>query len=121
LALGGARGCAEEPWYVARKEPARNALLVVQRHEQQRLEASSVATGALHWLSPPRHGSFPAQIRLRHRQPTQSAQVHVLRDGSAQISFQQPQRAATPGQFAVIYERERCLGGGVVERAGLDS
>jgi tRNA-specific 2-thiouridylase len=121
LALGGARGCAEEPWYVARKERGRNALLVVQRHEQQRLESSEIGTGALHWLSAPRRGIFPAQVRLRHRQPAQSAQVHVQDDGSAQIAFEQPQRAATPGQFAVIYEAGRCLGGGVVERAGLDS
>jgi len=121
LALGGARGCAEEPWYVARKESARNALLVVQRHEQQRLESSEIGTGALHWLSAPRRGSFPAQVRLRHRQPAQFAQVHVQADGSAQIAFEQPQRAPTPGQFAVLYEAGRCLGGGVVERAGLDS
>jgi tRNA-specific 2-thiouridylase len=121
LALGGARGCAEEPWYVARKESARNALLVVQRHEQQRLESSAIGTGALHWLSAPRRGMFAAQVRLRHRQPAQSAQVHVQADGSAQIAFEQPQRAATPGQFAVIYEAGRCLGGAVIERTGLDS
>jgi tRNA-specific 2-thiouridylase len=121
LALGGTRGCAEEPWYVARKHSARNALLVVQRHEQQRLESSEIGTGALHWLSAPRRGAFPAQVRLRHRQPAQWAQIHVQDDGSARIAFEQPQRAATPGQFAVIYEAGRCLGGGVVERAGLDS
>jgi tRNA-specific 2-thiouridylase len=45
----------------------------------------------------------------------------VQADGSAQIAFEHPQRAATPGQFAVIYQAGRCLGGGVVERAGLDS
>ena len=96
-------------------------LRVVQRHEQQRLESSQIGTGVLHWLSAPRRGIFPAQVRLRHRQPAQSAQVHVQADGSAQIAFEQPQRAPTPGQFAVLYEAGRCLGGGVVERAGLDS
>jgi len=119
LAIGGARGCAEEPWYVAAKEPARNALRVVQRHEQHRLDASAVYGGRPNWLCAPRSGDFPAQIRLRHRQPLQAARVTVRGDGSVHIEFEQPQRAATPGQFAVLYEGGRCLGGAVVERVCL--
>jgi len=121
LAIGGARGCAEEPWYVAAKEPARNALRVVQRHEQHRLDASALYGGAPNWLCAARGGEFPAQIRLRHRQPLQAARVKVRGDGCVQIEFEQPQRAATPGQFAVIYEGARCLGGAVVERVRLMS
>ena len=41
--------------------------------------------------------------------------MSVRADGGARIEFEQPQRAATPGQFAVIYERGRCLGGGAIE------
>jgi tRNA-specific 2-thiouridylase len=121
LAIGGARGRAEEPWYVALKDQPRNALIVLQRHEQQRLDASAVATGALNWLAGRRSGSFAAQVRLRHRQPEQAARVRIEPDGSAQIEFEQPQRAATPGQFAVIYEAGRCLGGGAIERVLLCS
>jgi tRNA-specific 2-thiouridylase len=117
LAIGGARGCPAEPWYVAAKEPTRNVLRVVQRHEQHRLDAAAVTTGRLNWLSAPRAGTFAAQIRLRYRQNAQPAQVQVRADGSAHITFEQPQRAATPGQFAVIYERGRCLGGAAVEQA----
>ena len=121
LAIGGASGRAEEPWYVAHKDQARNTLIVLQRHEQHRLDASAVDTGALHWLSAPRSGSFCAHIKLRHRQPEQAACVHVRADGSAEIEFEQAQRAATPGQFAVIYEQGRCLGGGAIERVRLAS
>lgn len=116
LALGGARGRPEEPWYVALKDPQRNAIIVVQRHEQHRLDSTAVLTAPINWLTERRRGGFPAQVRLRHRQPVQAAQVRIAADGSSQIEFEQPQRAATPGQFAVIYEAGRCLGGGVIER-----
>jgi len=116
LAIGGARGRAQEPWYVALKDQPRNALIVVQRSDQHRLEAAELETAALNWLGAPRAEAFPAQVRLRHRQPLQPAHVFLRPDGSASIEFEQPQRAATPGQFAVIYEQGRCLGGGAIER-----
>jgi tRNA-specific 2-thiouridylase len=121
LAIGGARGCAEEPWYVALKDQASNCLIVLQRHEQHRLDASALSTARLNWLCAPRSGSFPVGVKLRHRQPEQSANMEVLEDGTARIHFEQPQRAATPGQFAVIYERGRCLGGGAIEHVRLAS
>lgn len=116
LALGGTRGRPEEPWYVAGKDAARNALIVLQRHEQHRLDARAVTTAPINWLVPPRSGSFPAQVRLRHRQPEQDARIRIDVRGAARIEFDRPQRAATPGQFAVLYESGRCLGGGAIEQ-----
>jgi tRNA-specific 2-thiouridylase len=104
---------------VAHKDGARNALTVVQRHEQHRLEASAVATGAINWLCAARVGSFAASVKLRYRQPDQAASVSVRPDGSAWIEFEAPQRAATPGQSAVFYQQGRCLGGAVVEQVRL--
>jgi tRNA-uridine 2-sulfurtransferase len=121
LAIGGARGRAQEPWYVAHKDTARNTLIVVQRHEQHRLDASAVLTGPLNWLCRARTGSFDATVKLRYRQPEQAARVSVRADGSAQIEFEAAQRAATPGQFAVLYQQGRCLGGGVVEQVRLQT
>jgi len=119
LAIGGARGCAQQPWYVAHKDSARNTLIVVQRHEQHRLEADAVATAAINWLCAPPTGSFDAEVKLRYRQPRQPARVTIREDGSAWIEFATPQRAATPGQFAVFYQHGRCLGGGAIERVRL--
>lgn len=121
LAIGGARGSADEPWYVAHKDAARNALIVVQRHEQHWLETRVVSSGPLNWLCAPRSGAFRAGVKLRYRQPEQSANVLVRADGSASIEFDSPQRAATPGQFAVIYQHRRCLGGAVIEQVRLKS
>ena len=119
LSIGGTRGCAQQPWYVAHKDSGRNALIVIQRHEQHRLDADAVGTGPLNWLCSPRSDSFDADVKLRYRQPAQPARVAVRHDGSAWVEFATPQRAATPGQFAVFYQHGRCLGGGAIEHVRL--
>jgi tRNA-specific 2-thiouridylase len=121
LTIGGARGCAPEPWYVARKDTARNALIVVQRHEQHWLDTTAVECGPINWLCAPRSGTFPVHVKLRYRQPAQPATLDIRANGGAWIEFPSPQRAATPGQFAVFYEQDRCLGGGVIEQARYNS
>jgi tRNA-specific 2-thiouridylase len=116
LALGGTRDFAAEPWYVAGKVPARNALIVVQRHDQWRLQAHRVRVGRIHWLCPVRREPFSAQVKLRYRQPAQQALIRVTAEGGALLQFEAPQRAATPGQYAVMYDSDgRCLGGAVIE------
>jgi tRNA-specific 2-thiouridylase len=119
LELGGARGFAEEPWYVADKRPERNALIVVQRHDSRWLETREVRTGPMHWLAPPL-SSFAAGVKLRYRQKDQPARVETG-DSDLRLRFEQPQRAATPGQFAVLYQADRCLGGAVIEHAAVDA
>jgi tRNA-specific 2-thiouridylase len=121
LTIGGARGRAQEPWYVARKDATRNALIVVQRHEQHWLDAGAIDCGRINWLCAARAGVFNAQVKLRYRQAAQPATVRLRADGGAGIEFDLPQRAATPGQFAVLYEHGRCLGGGVIEQARYNS
>lgn len=118
LAVGGARGHAQEPWYVAHKDAARNALIVVQRHEQGELAAESLTTGSINWLCPTRQERFRATVKLRYRQVAQPAWVTPQGTGCA-LHFDEPQRAATPGQFAVFYDGDRCLGGGVIEQVRL--
>ena len=111
LQLGGARGFAAEPWYVAAKVPARNALIVVQRHEQRLLESCTVQLGRINWLCTPRTGRFSAQAKLRYRQASQPVEVHASAASSpcsSQFS-DSPSEPPLPGQYAVLYESGRCL------------
>jgi tRNA-uridine 2-sulfurtransferase len=121
LTLGGTRGRPQAPWYVARKDGARNALIVVQQHEQHWLDVDAVRCARLNWLCPPRQGRFCAEVKVRYRQTAQPSNVRVMGHDGAWVEFDAAQRAATPGQFAVFYERERCLGGGVIEQARYNS
>ncbi len=115
LTIGGQPGRAEEPWYVAAKDAARNALIVVQGHDHPLPHAAprwrrQIFTGSPH--RPPNSSRVPAKVR--YRQADEPCRVTVLDDGRVHLEFQ-PQRAVTPGQYVVLYDGDRCLGGGVIE------
>jgi tRNA-uridine 2-sulfurtransferase len=115
LQIGGRRGHAEQPWYVAAKDSRRNALIVVQGHDHPMLSSEALITGPMHWLSTPRATPLRCTAKVRYRQADQEALLEPQPDGSVRLTFDRPQRAVTPGQYAVIYDRERCLGGAVIE------
>lgn len=117
LEIGGRAGHDEQPWYVAGKNLARNELLAVQGHDHPLLVSRWLLTGPCNWLDEEPAGSeFAAQIKVRHRQADQRCVASMRCDGSLEVRFEEPQRAVTPGQFAVFYDGDRCLGGGVIER-----
>jgi len=115
LLIGGKRGRDEAPWYVAVKDSARNTLVVVQGHDHPLMTSRALTTGPLHWLDGPPDSPFRCTVKVRYRQPDQPAVLEKAADGTARIVFDTPQRAVTPGQYAVIYDADRCLGGGVIE------
>ncbi len=119
LGLGGRRGAADAPWYVAAKDLARNVLIVVQGHDHPMLMCDWLRAEDVHWIAgePPRQ-SFDCTARLRHRQPDVPCQVRVDERGHVEARFPSPQRAATPGQYAVFYHGNECLGGGVIAASG---
>ena len=116
LEIGGRSGAREDAWYVAAKDLARNQLVAVQGHDHPRLVSHSLVTGPCNWLLEPDRPDLHVQIKVRYRQPDQSCKATVRRDGAIDVAFTEPQRAVTPGQFAVLYDGDRCLGGGVIER-----
>lgn len=114
LNIGGRAGHAEAPWYVAAKDAVRNALIVVQGHEHPRLFSRALRTEGWHWLAPARPLPFSAGVKVRYRQADQAARFEP--DGEAvHLSFECEQRAVTPGQYAVAYEGDRCLGGAAIK------
>lgn len=115
LQIGGRRGRSEQPWYVAAKDSRRNVLIVVQGHDHPLLTSKALTTSPMHWLSTPRTAPFRCTAKVRYRQADQTALFEPQPDSSAHMIFDEPQRAVTPGQYAVIYDGERCLGGAVID------
>ncbi len=124
LEIGGRAGHDEQAWYVAAKNLARNELTAVQGHDHPLLVSRALATGPCNWLVQPsaaanpthfQSSGFESKIKVRYRQADQACQAAVRPDGAIEVRFTEPQRAVTPGQFAVLYDGDRCLGGGVIE------
>jgi tRNA-uridine 2-sulfurtransferase len=116
---GAARGAGDHaPWFVARKDMARNTLYVVQGRDHPWLLSTTLHAGDVSWVAgrAPAPGALAAKTRYRqHDAPcafsADAADAFTLR-------FDAPQWAVTPGQSAVVYDGEVCLGGGVIASAG---
>jgi len=119
VGIGGQKSGSGEGWYVAGKDMGANTLYVVQGHEHPWLRAASLQASDAHWIA----GAPPAQRRqgakTRYRQTDAACRLTPSPDraGCFELAFDQPQWAVTPGQSAVLYHDEVCLGGGVIASA----
>ncbi|MET0552100.1 MAG: tRNA 2-thiouridine(34) synthase MnmA [Vicinamibacteria bacterium] len=103
------------PLYVLRVLPETRTVVV---GGEEALACGSCTVRGVNWLSVDAPAApIEARVRIRHRHPEAAAVVSPLPDGRAHVAFQQPQRAVTPGQAAVFYDGDVCLGGGWIEDA----
>ena len=112
---GAQRGGGEHtPWFVARKDMAKNTLTVVQGHDHPWLLSPALSANDLSWCAPaaPAAGRYAA--KTRYRQADAPCALSFDAQGQLQLHFDDPQWAVTPGQSAVVYDGEVCLGGGVI-------
>ena len=121
LGIGGRQDADDTPWYVAAKDIAENALIVVQGEHPMRY---SIALEARHasWINGQpdeiaKGRPYSCTAKIRYRQEDQPCTVEGYGYGTLAVSFETAQAAVTPGQFAVFYDDNRCLGGAVIEQA----
>ena len=110
IGLGG----PGEPWYVAGKDLARNALIVVRGHDHPLLLRKHLEAIDASWVA----GEAPAERALgaktRYRQADAPCTLS-LQESTLHVDFAEPQWAVTPGQSVVLYAGEVCLGGGIIQ------
>jgi tRNA-specific 2-thiouridylase len=119
IGIGGTREGSGEPWFVARKDIERNALIVVQGHDHPWLLAGRLEADSASWIA----GQAPVDdgrlgAKTRYRQSDARCSLEPLGAGRFGLRFDSPQWAVTPGQSAVLYRDEVCLGGGIIASAG---
>ena len=114
---GTARAAGDHaPWFVARKELASNTLRVVQGHDHPWLLSGALRFDDASWVAghPPAAGALTAKTRYRQTDGACRIAPAVPPATGFTLHFEAPQWAATPGQSAVLYDGEVCLGGGVI-------
>lgn len=116
LGIGGTTGGNSEPWYVVDKSIANNHVIVAQGIDHKALFNSQLEVEKMHWIHPSYEQSLHnLTAKIRYRQQPQSCQAMSVDDTKHwSLNFDQPQRAVTPGQYAVLYQDDLCLGGGII-------
>lgn len=115
LGIGGRRGSSGESWFVVDKDMEKNRL-IVRQGEGKELYSSALDCDKVSFISghaPSEH--FRCMAKFRYRQPDTPVTV-TMQDDGMHIDFDEPQRAVTPGQWAVLYDGDICLGGGIIDR-----
>ncbi len=116
IGLGGSQDGNGDAWYVARKDIASNTLYVAQGHEHHWLLANHLSAMDASWVDgvSPVPGKYSA--KTRYRQTDSACEIDAGSEGplSFELTFPEAQWAVTPGQSAVLYDGDICLGGGII-------
>ena len=117
LGIGGVKGAGEEAWYVVEKDLVNNELIVAQGHDHSALLSTGLIAQQLHWVDRQRiREPLRCTVKTRYRQTDVPCTIEPIDDESIKVIFDEPQIAVTPGQSAVFYLDEVCLGGGIIEQ-----
>jgi len=117
IGVGGTQDGSGAPWFVARKDMAANTLWVVQGHDHPWLLADRLTAASPAWVGPMPQAGRSLSARTRYRQADAACRVVDASASGLELVFEEPQWAVTPGQSAVLYDGEVCLGGAVIEAA----
>jgi tRNA-specific 2-thiouridylase len=114
IGMGGSKDGTGDPWFVAKKDIQTNTLYIVQGHDHPWLLNPLLSASQISWTSDfaPALGSYTA--KTRYRQVDAPCQLSALTKDLFTLNFDEAQWAVTPGQSAVIYSGDRCLGGGII-------
>ena len=117
LGIGGTKKGDEAPWYVVDKDIPSNTLIVAQGTNHPMLYAQGLTCSPIHWLVENQDALLPltCHAKTRYRQDDQACMISPATSNQHVVLFSTPQRAITPGQYVVFYDKNQCLGGAIIE------
>lgn len=122
LKIGGLQNGNGKPWYIVKKDIARNILIVAQDNNHPYLMAKKFVIEQANWITENTlKTNLRCTVKTRYRQPDiQCSILHITTSNynnkNFQITLNNPIAAITPGQSAVFYLKEYCLGGGIISK-----
>lgn len=122
LGIGGGHGKTGECWFVVKKDLKTNKLYVAQGDDDA-LYSDALISNKFNFIPcMPKEKEFECTAKFRYRQPDQGVKVKINDDGSVLVTFNEKQRAITPGQYVVLYRKDKdskyddCIGGGQIDK-----
>lgn len=108
-------GLGNGPWFVVRKDIKENRLYVSHRENLTNHIRSAFEVGDVHWISePPKRSEL--QIKIRHAPECFACTIQACPDGKLAVNMAAAETGIAAGQFAVFYDGDTCLGGGMIVR-----
>ena len=121
LGIGGIKNSSGEPWFVVQKNTATNTLVVAQGENHPLLMSKSLTAENMNWIAGVAPAApFACHAKVRYRQADQSCSVTAFDANRYTVTFDESQRAVTPGQSVVLYDGDLCLGGGIIAQTHSD-
>ena len=114
IGIGGVKGKLQDSWYVAHKDIENNELTVVQGNSHPLLYSDGCFVEKLHWIDDQIFDEKNLKVQIRYQSKAVSCKLKKVK-GCYKIIFDKPELAVTPGQSAVLYSGEECLGGGIIK------
>ena len=117
LYLDGEKGVVNDglPYYVVKKDIKNNILYVASGPESDRLNSDSCLVSNLNFITDkPKNGEH-IYAKFRYRQKDNGVTIFYKGDDLVELKFDEPYKAVTPGQAAVFYDGDICLGGGLID------
>lgn len=116
LGVGGIKKANNDPWYVVDKDIKNNLLIVAQGHNHPSLMSIGLIAKQIYLVNPTALSkTHQCTVKTRYKQADTPCTIKQLSSNKITIQFDYPIAAVTPGQSAVFYQGEVCLGGGVIE------
>ena len=114
LGIGGIKDKDELPWYVYGKNISKNEIYVCQGVDNQLLYTKNISLDKIHWINKLKEfKSLDCTVQIRHRH--KPVKCNIEYNEGFKVMFDKEIRGVAPGQSAVFYKDNLCLGGGVIE------
>ena len=115
LGIGGLQEFASKGWFVAKKDIKNNILYVASGEENEYLYSDCCVVTNLNFISYKPKDYSHINVKFRYRQKDNPVIIHYIDDENIELIYDEPYKSVTPGQAAVFYDGDICLGGGLID------
>jgi len=110
-------GLSGGPWYVVAKDPEKNIVYISKQYYSQEKSRDMFEVEKINWISGQRPTKNKLQVKMRHGKKRYDCQVTFISGDVVQVKLAERDQGIAPGQFAVFYDGQICLGGGVIKKS----